>query len=363
MSLARHKRFLGIDLGGANIKAALMNGDKKVIKTIHLYTPFWKNLDVVNSSLKKIRDDFGETEYQFITMTGELSDVFKNRKEGVLKLTKILTGVFATPKLRILLHNMQFISPRKLKGNFSSIASANWLATSTFVSKKMKNGIFLDFGSTTTDVIPIKNSKVIAIGKNDHERLFHNELLYTGFTRTPLMSLSQKIVFRKRKIPLMAESFANTGDIYRILNLLPKELDIQETADGKEKTFTASCRRLARMVGLDKENADVSEWKKLAENFYKIQERLIYKSCMKIVKSFDPETEINIVTAGSGSKVLEKIIKNLILALGNKKTKHFPIRNFIFLKKNIRDYEVASCASAIAVVDLGLDLFKSRNIL
>ncbi|MED5339320.1 MAG: hypothetical protein VYE43_02630, partial [Pseudomonadota bacterium] len=62
MSLARHKKFLGIDLGGANIKAALMNGDKKVIKTIHLYTPFWKNLDVVNSSLKKIRDDFGETE-------------------------------------------------------------------------------------------------------------------------------------------------------------------------------------------------------------------------------------------------------------------------------------------------------------
>jgi len=363
MSPIRHKKVLGIDIGGANLKAVLMDNNKRIIKTIHLYTPLWKNLDIITSSLKKIKNDCGETKYQFVTMTGELSDIFKNRKEGVHKLTTLLARVFTRTKLKILLDNMKFTSSTKLEKNFLSVASTNWLATSTFVSKRINSGIFLDFGSTTTDIIPIKNSKVATLGKTDHERLLHNELLYTGFTRTPLMSLSQKIVFRNRKIPLMAESFANTGDIYRILNLLPKQLDIQETEDKKEKTFGASCRRLARMIGLDKENANVDEWKILATNFYEIQERLIYKSCLKAIKSFNPKTKIDIVTAGSGAKILEKIVKNLISALGNKKVKHLPIQNFIFFEKNIQNYEVATCASAIAVAELGLDLCKSRQIL
>ena len=58
-----------------------------------------------------------------------------------------------------------------------------------------------------------------------------------------------------------------------------------------------------------------------------------------------------------------KIVKNLISALGNKKVKHLPIQNFIFFEKNIQNYEVATCASAIAVAELGLDLCKSRQIL
>ena len=363
MSHIKKRKILGIDIGGANIKAALIDEEKNIIKIAHLYTPLWKSLDTAAHALKEIRSSFGITKYQFITMTGELSDIFDNRKEGVSTLAELISKIFPKAQIEILTDNMNFVSCRKLNNNLLSAASANWLATATLVSKRIRNGILLDFGSTTTDIIPIKNFSVASIGKTDHERLLHGELLYTGFTRTPLMALSQKIIFQSNKIPLMAESFANTGDIYRILGSLPKYLDIQETADGKNKTFNASCQRLARMIGLDKENANVADWKNLAKSFYKIQERIICRGCLKAIKSFTPKTQINIITAGSGAEILEKMIKSLVLALGNKRIEHLPIQNLISFKKDIKNYEIAACASAIAVADSGLDLCKSDTIL
>ena len=57
------------------------------------------------------------------------------------------------------------------------------------------------------------------------------------------------------------------------------------------------------------------------------------------------------------------MIKSLVLALGNKRIEHLPIQNLISFKKDIKNYEIAACASAIAVADSGLDLCKSDTIL
>ena len=53
----------------------------------------------------------------------------------------------------------------------------NWHATASYISNFFSNCILVDIGSTTTDIIPIKNKKIICKGKNDYERLKFNELI------------------------------------------------------------------------------------------------------------------------------------------------------------------------------------------
>ena len=59
-------------------------------------------------------------------------------------------------------------------------AAANWIATAQIATLISDNCIFIDTGSTTTDIIPIKDGKECAIGRSDFERLATGELVYTG---------------------------------------------------------------------------------------------------------------------------------------------------------------------------------------
>ena len=42
-------------------------------------------------------------------------------------------------------------------GMATDVASANWHATASLVAKLMGDGLFVDMGSTTTDLIPIRD--------------------------------------------------------------------------------------------------------------------------------------------------------------------------------------------------------------
>ena len=55
-----------------------------------------------------------------------------------------------------------------------------------------RDALFVDMGSTTTDIIPIVGGKVAARGATDAERLQAGELVYTGATRTFLMAVAQQ---------------------------------------------------------------------------------------------------------------------------------------------------------------------------
>lgn len=49
----------------------------------------------------------------------------------------------------------------------------------------MPHALLVDIGSTTTDIIPIVDGKVMARGSNDADRLVSGELIYQGVVRTP----------------------------------------------------------------------------------------------------------------------------------------------------------------------------------
>ena len=80
-------------------------------------------------------------------------------------------------------------------------------------------------GTTTTDLIPIKDGAVAARGATDAERLTEGELLYTGVVRTPVMAVAHSAPFKGRVQRIAAERFATMADVWRLTGDLPGDAD------------------------------------------------------------------------------------------------------------------------------------------
>ena len=73
------------------------------------------------------------------------------------------------------------------------------------------------------------------------------------------MALARRAPFAGHWVSLMAEHFATTADVYRLTGDLPEHADMLPSADHGAKNVAASARRLARMLGLDMEAADLPD--------------------------------------------------------------------------------------------------------
>ena len=208
-------------------------------------------------------------------MTGELCDAFPSRREGVAGLAAIAANHLA-PSIPILYAGRAgFVELGEAALHAADIASANWHASAALVALQLRDALFIDIGSTTADLIPIVAGRVARIGYSDAERLASGELVYTGMTRSFVMSLASRAPFRGAWTPLMNEYFASSADVHRILGDLPDGADKMATADGREKTVEASRARLARMIGREADEADAPEWEGLAAWFAEAQIRAI----------------------------------------------------------------------------------------
>jgi probable H4MPT-linked C1 transfer pathway protein len=86
------------------------------------------------------------------------------------------------------------------------LASANWLAGAELVAASLPEALFVDIGSTTTDLTPVRGGRVRARAQDDAGRLVSGELVYTGVVRTPVMALARVAPFAGHSVPLMAVS-------------------------------------------------------------------------------------------------------------------------------------------------------------
>ena len=157
-----------------------------------------------------------------------------------------------------------FLVPEEAARRAAAVASANWHATAALVALKQADALLVDVGSTTTDLVPVADGTVRAVGYTDAERLAAGELLYTGATRTPVMAVAHRVPFAGSWQPLVAEHFATMADVRRITGELAPDLDLQDTADGRGKSPAESRARLARMLGRDARDASDDAWLGLA---------------------------------------------------------------------------------------------------
>src|SRR5207302_4679388 len=127
-----------------------------------------------------------------------------------------------------------------------------------------------DIGSTTTDLVPLRDGKPIPSGRSDPERLRHRELVYTGIRRTPVCALLGS--------GGAAEWFATTLDVYLILGELAEHRGDCDTADGRPATRDGAHARLARMLCADRETSTEAQIRRLALRIRNRQLRLLRRA-------------------------------------------------------------------------------------
>jgi len=229
---------LGLDIGGANLKAATADG-----RAVSVPFALWKEPDKLPSALAELAAQFPETTEFAVTMTGELCDCFETKSDGVRTIVAAVTAVAGNRAVRIWSTVGEFVSPEEAIANHMAVAAANWHALATFVGRYNPHGtsLLVDIGSTTTDIIPIVNGRVSSIGKTDPERLQSGELVYMGVKRTPVCAMLAPGIGA-------AEFFATMQDVYVLLGNLPEYADDRDTADGRPVTKQHAHARLSRML-------------------------------------------------------------------------------------------------------------------
>lgn len=233
---------IGLDIGGANLKAATSAGRA-------LSRPFalWKHPDRLADELAAVAAELRPTGPVAVTMTGELCDCFETKRDGVRHILAAVARTIPADRSGIWSTRGRFLSVEEAAKRPLEVAAANWHALATYAGRFAPEGfaLLIDTGSTTTDVIPLRDGCPVPMGRTDTDRLHSGELVYTGVRRTPVCSLLGPLV--------MAEFFATVHDAYIRLGMLPEEPENCESADGRPMTARHSHARLARMIGGDPE--------------------------------------------------------------------------------------------------------------
>ncbi|MBA4063773.1 MAG: H4MPT-linked C1 transfer pathway protein [Isosphaera sp.] len=294
---------LGLDIGGANLKAATR--DKRAASV-----PFalWKQPDKLPAALADLVAKFPDAEELAVTMTGELCDCFETKRDGVAAILAAVRFASGGRRIRVWSTDGVFVTADEAKADHLKVAAANWHALATFAGQYTFNrpGILIDTGSTTTDVIPLLHGKPMARGRTDRERLRSGELVYTGVRRTPVAAVLGSTV--------AAEYFATTHDAYLLLGKVAEDPADRDTADGRPATLPFAHARLARMIGGDAETVTREEAAGLAEEVMDKQIRLIEYGIAQaggtlrsILRASELPAGVRFVVSGSGEFVLREL--------------------------------------------------------
>lgn len=244
-------RWIGLDIGGANLKAADGHGP-----AVSVPFELWKRPDDLAEAIRSLLAGFGGTPVAGValTMTGELADCYATKAEGVRAIVASTGAAAGALPIRVATTDDRWLEPLEIEREPLRAAAANWRVAARLVAQATPgSGLWIDIGSTTTDLIPFADGRITATGATDTERLLAGELLYSGVRRTPVCAIVDRLPYRGRGCPVMAEWFATSADAWLLLAKLDKDANDLGTADGRPLTKVASVDRLARCVGADRE--------------------------------------------------------------------------------------------------------------
>jgi len=306
-------KIAGFDIGGANTDLAVLdfeNGEIKDIEVDFAYLPMWSNNDDLSQVLVELIENIcsvSEIGAVGISMTAELVDAYDTKKDGVLDVVKKCEDTFSCPIAYVGIDGM--LSRKEIEKNPLKAAAANWIATAQIATLISDNCIFIDTGSTTTDIIPIKNGNECAIGKSDFDRSATGELVYTGTLRTNLASFLDKVELNGKEYRVASELFAQTADVYTVLDLISEDDYVCDTFDGESKSKRDCSKRIARVVCADLEMLSQDDIVEMSKFIHQKQIEQIADGLKQVHEAQDLDL---IVTTGLGKDILDKPAAELL---------------------------------------------------
>jgi probable H4MPT-linked C1 transfer pathway protein len=264
MTSLNGRAVLGWDVGGSNTKAAHLGpsvGDGPSIRSMCVPYELRRDPAGLVPTLQEIANalEAGAGAVHALTMTAELSQLFRTKREGVGFVLDAMEMAFPGDELQIYTVGGRFLSPAEARARPLEVAASNWSATARLVGQFVPDCILIDIGTTSTDIIPIRQGEVVAMGRTDPERLLSGELVYTGALRTPAEAVTRAVPLWGGSASVSAEGFALIGDAHLWLGRLSTKDYSVTPPDGRPATREFAGERLARVVCADREMLDQSD--------------------------------------------------------------------------------------------------------
>lgn len=251
---------VGWDIGGVNTKAARVAlGPGGPLPPRALSTPLEMERDssALAPTLRGLAAELGDPPtLHAVTMTAELSQAFRTKREGVNFVLDAVEDAFPGEPVKVYAVDGSFLEPAEARARPLEVAAANWAATARFVGREVADCLLVDIGTTSTDIIPIAGGEPATVGRTDPERLLSGELVYTGVLRTPVEAVARTVPLWGGHCPPAAERFALMGDVYLWVGALESADYSVRPPDGRPPTREFAGERLARAVCADAEMLD-----------------------------------------------------------------------------------------------------------
>ena len=293
--------ILGLDIGGANLKAAC--GDWNGSRRFEL----WREPENLS---RAIMDLICGQDWRIaaVTMTGELADCYETKTHGVDQILAAVESIADNRPVVVWQTAGEFVAPAVAREFWTLTASANWHALATFASRVASAGVLLDIGSTTTDIVPLRGG-VVAEGLTDFERLHSGELLYEGGSRTPVAMLAPHLTPEQvADLPLprpVAEVFATIADAWQLT--LP-DIDFGDvaTCDGRPLSVATARQRLARQFLCDAAELPAESLDAFGERLTQDQIERIAIAVIAVRRRLR-EADVTLITSGSSTPLLDAV--------------------------------------------------------
>jgi probable H4MPT-linked C1 transfer pathway protein len=299
---------VGLDIGGANIKAADLNGQT-------VATPFavWQRPDELADCLAQIIARFTSAQLIAVTMTAELADCFTTKTAGVHRILDSVESAAGRTPIRVWQTGAEFVDSQTAREIPMLVAAANWHAQATWLGRIVPTGksILVDIGTTTTDIIPLIDGLPVSDGLTDPERLASGELVYSGVRRTPLCALAHAVPMGDGYCSLAAELFATTLDVYLMLGDIPESTADRSTANGRPATIECAHDRLARMLCCDRDEFSAADALHMSRFLADVQRQRIAGAARRVITRLanTGPGEINqVLMSGSGEFLARRIV-------------------------------------------------------
>ena len=245
---------LGWDIGGVNTKVARVTGGTVLAVGSR---PFELQHDP-GSLVRVLRELAAETggsdaDSHAVTMTAELSQMFRTKRDGVQFVLDAVVAAFPRATIFVYAVDGRFLTVAEARNAPLLVAAANWAATARIVAQSLPDALLVDIGTTSTDIIPIVEGEVAALGWTDLDRLASGELVYSGAVRTPVEAMAASVWLQGKEVGLSAEGFALSGDVHVWRGDLAPADYSAPTPDRRPATREFAGERLARAICADRE--------------------------------------------------------------------------------------------------------------
>ncbi len=329
-------QVLGLDIGGANTKAAV-NGRWETTQAFEI----WKSPDRLAEVLQSMVAGQEPFDCVAVTMTAELADCFETKAEGVDRILSSVEAAFPETPIYVWQTGGEFVEPELAREIPLLVAAANWHALATWVGRVVPQGnaILIDIGTTTTDIIPIQEGKPVSQGMTDFERLKSGELVYTGVRRTPTCAVTTNVSINNESCALAAEWFSNMADVYLVLCHHEPEPANRDTPNNRPFTRAAAMDRIARQVCCDRTELTEDEILQICTSLMDQQQQQISRAINQVVSTMGNSCD-QALLSGAGAFLAQNVL-NCSEQLGAVKQTHLAS---LFGERSAE----AACALAVA---------------